>query len=354
MELKPRAERCSRDPFLASERRSDMGTLELGRISRTVIALAIAAASSACSAGSSAPVGAAAAGGSWVLPNTVVPSKAENSKRILFVSNLVGSIRIYTADIHDQNPSMLGQITQGATRPEGEWIDRKGVLYVVNAEQFPTAANVVEYKRGASSPFRTITDGILSPYAVAVAKDGTVYVNSIGELPSGGTGGMVVVYPPGGLTPKLTITLPEAAEYGMSGGGIALDAQGNVYVANFGNAAVSQFFKIAPGSSRATSLGLAGYGGDAIAIDGGGNLYTGGFSGGSYFVAVYPPGATSPSRTIPLNFEAYGLTVTSNGTLYAVGDDQVAEYAPGANAPTNTVDTLYGETFTYDAAIGSQ
>jgi sugar lactone lactonase YvrE len=337
-----------------------MTHLSLGRVSQAVIAIAIAASSSACAAGSNAPNGVPAApgapqvGGKPFVPTMQQRNKEKSAKRLLFVSNLIGSIRIYTADIHDQNPPMLGQITQGATRPEGEWIDRKGVLYVVNAEQFPTAANVVEYKRGASSPFRTITDGILSPYAVAVAKDGTVYVNSIGELPSGGTTGMVVVYPPGGLAPKLTITLPEAAEYGMSGGGIALDAQGNVYVANFGDAAVSQFFKITPGSSHATSLGLTGYGGDAIAIDGAGNLYTGGFSGGSYFVAVYPPGATSPSRTIPLNFEAYGLTVTSNGTLYVVGDDQVAEYAPGANTPSNTVDTLYGETFTYDAAIGSQ
>ena len=140
----------------------------------------------------------------------------------------------------------------------------------------------------------------------------------------------------------------------MTAGGMAVDPQGNVYAANFGNATVSQFFKITPGSSQATDLGLTGYGGDAIAIDGAGNLYAGGFSGGSYFIAVYPPGATSPSRTIPLSFETYGLTATSNGTLYVVGDDVVAEYAPGGSTPINTIDTLYGETFTYDAAIGSQ
>ncbi|MGB8907336.1 MAG: hypothetical protein WCC84_01170 [Candidatus Cybelea sp.] len=338
-----------------------MTYLSFRRISQTVVAVAISTTLSACAAGGNAPAGTpAAVGGSRVtgkpiVPATVLPSKAKRSKRVLFVSNFIGSIRIYSADIHDQKPPMLGQITQGATRPLGDWIDRKGILYVVNGEQYPTQANVEEYKRGASSPFRTITNGVLSPYAVAVEKDGTVYVNSIGELPSGGgTTGMVVVYPPGDLTPKLTITLPEAAEYGMSAGGITLDKQGNVYVANFGDADVSQFFKIAPGSSQATSLGLTGYGGDAIAIDGTGNLYTGGFSGGSYFVAVYSPGATTPSRTIPLSFEAYGLTATSNGTLYIVGENEVAEFAPGASQPTNTFNTLYGETFTYDAAIGSQ
>ncbi len=337
-----------------------MTHLRFGRIFEKTIGIAIAMALSACAANGNAPNGAPAAiGGLQVTGQSVASasisgSNAKSSKRVLFVSNLDGSIRIYTADIHDQNPPMLGQITQGATRPLGDWIDRNDILYVVNGAQYPTPADVVEYKRGASAPFRTITDGVLTPYSVAVGKDGTVYVNSIGELPSGGTTGMVVVYPPNSLTPKLTITLPEAPEYGMSGGGIALDKHGNVYVANFGNAVVSQFFKITPGSSQATNLGLTGYGGDAIAIDGTGNLYTGGFSGGSYFVAVYPPGATSPSRTIPLSFEAYGLTATSNGTLYVVGDDVVAEYASGASEPINTIDTLYGETFTYDAAVGSQ
>jgi hypothetical protein len=325
-----------------------MTYLTFCRISQAVGAVAIATAFSACAA-----AGSRATGNSFV-PAAALPSQKESSKRLLFVSNLDGGIRIYAAAIHDQNPPLLGTITSGAFRPEGIWIDRKDTLYVLNAASGIQQASVAEYKRGASSPFRTITNGLLSPGSVAVGKDGTVYVNSLGELPSGGTTGMVVEYAAGELTPKLTITLPEAAEYGMSAGGIALDALGNVYVANFGNVDVSQFFKITPGSSQATSLGLTGYGGDAIAIDGAGNLYTGGFSGGSYFIAVYPPGGTSPSRTIPLSFETYGLTAARNGTLYVVGDQQVGEYAPGANTPTNTVDTLYGETFTFDAAIGSQ
>lgn len=332
-----------------------------GRTSQRIIAMAIAAAVSGCAAGGGPPDGPAAATGgakftgAQRVPGTALSNTEKSSKRRLFVSNLDGSIRVYTADIHHQNPPMIRQITQGATRPLGDWIDRNDVLYVVNAEQYPTQANVVEYKPGASSPFRTITDGVLSPSAVAVGKDGTVYVNSIGELPSGGTTGMVVVYPPGGLTPKMTITLPEAAEYGMSGGGIALDKQGNVYVANFGDAVVSQFFKIAPGSSQATKLRLSGYGGDAIAIDGAGNLYSGGFSGGTTsFIAVYAPGATTPSRTIALSMEPCGLTATSDGTLYVVGEQSVAEYAPGASEPINTINTVYGETFTYDAAVGSQ
>lgn len=322
-----------------------MTLVSFGRVLPVLAAAAIAAACSACSGGE-------AANGAPLLAGPLqAAGKVNGSKRVLFVSNLDGGIRIYTADIHAKNPPMLGQITQGATRPEGEWVDRKGILYVVNAAEYPEPADVAEYKRGATSPFRTITDGVLAPYSVAVGNDGTVYVNAIET----GNTGVVVVYPPGGTEPKETITLPENKEYGMSGGGMAVDPQGNVYAANFGDAVVSQFFKIAPGSSQATNLGLTGYGGDAIAMDGSGNLYTSGYSGASGFlVAVYPSGATSPSRTFSLTFEPYGLTATSKGTLYVAGDGEVAEFAPGASEPTNTINTVYGETFTYGVAIGSQ
>lgn len=101
-----------------------------GRTSQRIIAMAIAAAVSGCAAGGGPPDGpAAAAGGAKVtgaerVPGTVLSNAERNSKRRLFVSNLDGSIRIYTADIHHQNPPMIRQITQGATRPLGDWIDR--------------------------------------------------------------------------------------------------------------------------------------------------------------------------------------------------------------------------------------
>jgi len=105
-----------------------------------------------------------------------------------------------------------------------------------------------------------------------------------------------------------------------------------VYAANEGNASVVNVFKIVPGSLQVTDLALKDPGGEAIAVDGSGNLYTGGFAGGysGYFIAVYAPGATSPSRTISLGFQTYGITAASNGTLYVVANNEVAEYAPGA------------------------
>jgi len=273
-----------------------------------------------------------------------------HAKRVLFVSNVDGNLHIYTASIHRNNPPLLGTISDGTSRPEGVWVDRKDTLYVENGPQYPKQADIEEYKRGATTPFRTITDGLYSPGAVAVGSDGTVYVNQLGEK-DGGLIGVVAVYAPGETKLERTIALNAQPEYGMSAGGMAVDPQGNIYAATFGNATEVHVFRIAPGSSTATDLGLQGYGGSAIAIDGTGNLYAG---GGDGFIAVYPPGATSPSRTISFATPVNGMIAARNGTLYAVTNSSVAEFAPGASTPTNYVGTDYGETLTYDAALGFQ
>jgi hypothetical protein len=263
---------------------------------------------------------------------------------VLFVSNLSGGIRMFSADIHEPNPPLLGTIATGTTRPEGVWIDRRGTLYVVNGEQYPTQANIQEYKHGASSPFRVITSGLFAPASVAVGADGTVYVNAVN-----GHTGEVVEYAPGAVTPERTIALPDPG-YSLTAGDLAFDQNGNLLAATLANTVTIHVFKIARGSSQVTDLGLQGAGGPAIGVDGAGNLYTAGL----YQVAVYPPGATSPSRSFPLSFYANGLTVARNGTLYVVGNLQVAEFAPGASTPTNYIGTDYGETLTFDAALGSQ
>jgi hypothetical protein len=352
-----------------------MKNLQLRLVGEAAAVVVLATALSSC-ANAGSPLAAAPAGGinpsspaSSVfsadvdLPNrpligtiakgSAVPERVSGAgqapRQLLFVTNLDGSIRLYPADIHNTHAKLVGTITKGATRTEGDWIDSKGTLYVENGAQYPAQASVEEYKHGATSPFRTITEGLNLPGAVAVGKDGTVYVNQLGQG-GGGTIGVVIVYPPGGITPERTIPLNPTPEYGMDAGGMAMDAEGNVYAATFGNAGEVHVFKIAPGSSQATDLGVQGYGGSAIAVDGAGNLYTAGFSG---FIAVYAPGAIFPSRIIPADFSVYGMIAKPNGTLYAVADRFVAEYAPGTNTPINYVDTLYGSTFSYDAAIGS-
>jgi sugar lactone lactonase YvrE len=193
------------------------------------------------------------------LPISAVAGASQTShhKRLLFVSNLIGSIRIYSAGIHKFDVQLKRTITTATSRPEGIWIDRKGTLYVENGEQYPTQADIEEYENGATSPFFTITDGLNSPGAVAVGSDGTVYVNQLGEKDDGQIG-VVVEYAPGKKTPKRTVKLNPSPEYGIDAGGLAFDPQGNLLAATIGNASEVHVFKIAPGSSKATDLGLQG------------------------------------------------------------------------------------------------
>jgi hypothetical protein len=322
--------------------------LRLGGEAAAVVALAIALSSCGNAGG---PLAATTARG----VNPSVPASslragdAQNAgveaPGVVFVSNLSGGIRMYSADIHQPNPPLLGTISSGTTRPEGVWIDHKGTLYVANAEQYPIVANLVEYKHGASSPFRTITKGLFSPAAVAVGDDGTVYVNAV----RGDGTGEVVEYARGKLTPERTITLPDPG-YTLNPGDMAFDRDGNLLAATLVNTTTVHVFKIAPGSSHAKDLGLQGAGGAAIGVDGAGNLYTAGL----YLVSIFAPGATMPTRTFPLSFFGNGLTVARDGTLYVVGNQTVAEFAPGASSPTNYINTDYGETLTFDASLGGQ
>lgn len=198
--------------------------------------------------------------------------------RSLFVTNLDGSINIYSANLHDSDVTLLGSITKGATRPEGIWIDPEGTIYVVNGEDGRGAPSIAEYKKGASTPFRTITDGLYYPGFVAVGNDGTVYLNSV----DGDSTGMVIEYAPGKTRPERTITLPDPA-YALSPGGMAFDGTGNLLVATLGNVSTVHVYSIPPGTSNVTDLGLQDPGGSALDLDGQGNLYVGGQLG---YVAV--------------------------------------------------------------------
>jgi hypothetical protein len=332
------------------KKESQMKNLHVRFVGETAAVVALAITLSSCGSAGGPPAAMPAGGVRSSFPASSGPadgalSDASGANRVVFVSNLIGGVRMYSADIHQPNPPLIGTIANGTARPEGVWIDPKGTLYVTDAEQYPIQANLLEYKHGASSPFRTITSGLFSPAAVAVGADGTVYVNAL----NGDSTGEVVEYAPGKVVPERTITLPDPG-YTLTPGDLAFDRNGNLLAATLVNTITVHVFKIAPGSSKVTDLDLQGPGGAAIGVDGAGNLYTGGL----YQVAVYPPGATSPSRTFPLTFFGNGLTVARNGTLYVVGNLTVAEFAPGASSPTNYINTDYGETGTFDAALGEK
>ncbi|HEY5096298.1 MAG TPA: hypothetical protein VII69_14390 [Candidatus Eremiobacteraceae bacterium] len=279
------------------------------------------------------------------------PSQPDNAKNVLYVSNLLSNVTLYPAGIHRSNPQPLETITDGTTRPEGMWVDRKGTLYVVNGVN-GRAGNLTEYKLGKTSPNRVIRNGLTAPTAVAVGRDGTVYVNDAQETITG----VVVVYGRGQSAPERTITLPDPA-YALDPGGMAFDANGDLLVATLApETNAVHVFSIAPGSSQPVDLGLKGAGGPAIAIDGAGNLYTAGTPNDPGTVAIYAPGSTTPSRMFQLGPQINFITVAADGTLYAAVLDQrtgvtgVAEVAPGASTITNLIDK---GNYAYGVALGS-
>ncbi|MBV9647315.1 MAG: hypothetical protein JO043_07625 [Candidatus Eremiobacteraeota bacterium] len=270
---------------------------------------------------------------------------ASASKGVLLLANASGGVLIYSSDIREKNPPLLGTITTGAPRPTGVWVDRHQTLYVVN-DDFPNSS-ISEYKHGSMKPFRTITAGLSSPQHVAVGNDGTVYVDDIG------IGTIVLtVYAPGSTTPTQTVNV-EAQSGGHQAGGLAFDPNGNLLVATFTEdfGGQGEVFRIDPKTFTVSNLNLQSDQGPAIGTDAAGNLYVAQKHVSPHQILVYPPGKTTPSRSLFNHGYVFGMTVSHNGTVYAPTFQLVtSEFAPGATQPTNEFDPQGG---VVDAALAS-
>src|SRR5579864_9077377 len=101
------------------------------------------------------------------------------SGRVVYVADLdgqpgVGRIHVYQATMN--NPKWIRDITQGAGRPFGMWVDDRNDLYVANqTDKFPLSVTI--FKPGASAPFFKITNLQGQPGSVAVDAQHNVYVN---------------------------------------------------------------------------------------------------------------------------------------------------------------------------------
>ncbi len=163
------------------------------------------------------------------------------------------------------NPSPVGSITSGLSTPQGMAIDSTGNLYVTNDSHNPP--DVTIYPPGSSTPSRTLTQDLTVPAAVAVDSKGNVWVSN----EEGGYEGSVVEFPAGSSTPSMVLS-------GLIPYGVAVDSQGNLYV----------------GEQTTTEA----------------------------FIAVYPPGATKPSKEFGQKdlIDPYGVIVGP------MGDIEVCDY----------------------------
>ena len=94
--------------------------------------------------------------------------------------------------------------------------------------------------------------------------------------------------------------------------------------------------KFAPGLKKQRDLNLADLNvidlNPGLGLDGKGNIYVGGLLNG---INVYPPGSTTPSRSISAG-SSHFFTVGSDGALYDPTQFDVLEFAPGAGSPDIT------------------
>jgi hypothetical protein len=267
--------------------------------------------------------------------NALRPAAGEAAVKqpTLFVANVNSDVLLYTANINQQNPPLLGQITQGVTRSVNVCFGR-ATLYVVNSGG--GGPSVAEYHSGSSSPFATITSGLDTPDACAVDRNGNLYVDD------GGAGNpLIQIYPSGQLTPGKSIDIPHSGRATVPGG-LVVNGRGVLFVNTFeGESETATVFRIARGSSNAKNLNLQQLpAGTALGLDSAGNLYAGGHDGN---ISIYAPGNKTPSRLINVNVIGFytDMAVTPDGTIYWPNYDNgtMYEFAPGASSPTNVFST---------------
>jgi hypothetical protein len=266
---------------------------------------------------------------------------AKASQDDLFIADVDNNVLIYTAAIQS-NPPLLGKITQGVSRSTGVYVDRNGTLYVLNFGGSST--NVTEYKRGSSTPFKTITDGLEYPASLVVDRSGSLYIAE-----NSGSGARVAVYAKGATSPTRTIPMPAMGRF--SAADMAFDPKGDLLVDTFDDESnTTVVYSVAPHSSQAKDLNLQDPPGPSLGADEAGYVYVGDHEGS---IAIYAPGGTSASRTINLNVNGFytQMAVTPNGTLYWPNYDNQTMYeiAPGASGATSVFSTAGSGVY---AAVG--
>lgn len=177
--------------------------------------------------------------------------------------------------------------------------------YVYVADNFANTVWIFPAGGLDPSPVGSITTGVVGPQGLAVDAAGNLYVANSGN-------DSVTIYPPGSSSPSRTLQQDL-----ITPAAVAVDAKGNVWVSNELGSFQGSVVEFPAGKTSPSTVisGLNPYG---VAVDSLGNLYVENYNNSAAFVSVYPPGSTKPSKEFGKKnlIEPLGITVGPTGDVY--------------------------------------
>ncbi len=308
--------------------------MKISNFSRDALGICAVIAFAACG-GSQPPIGMAGA-------MSQAPAAAAHADRS--TSWAIPDIKKIKADllVDDSSPGAveilkngswinLGSITKGITYPNGNWVDRRGNLYVTNRPG--SSAFVSEYSRSGSLKF-TYSSGMEYPLAVTTDRKGNVYVadefNGVNEYRQGSNA-----------------VVATCSELGDGDRGVAVDSHGDVfasYSTGFSTGAIAEYTGGLAGCP-ATTLGVTLGVPNGIALDKNANLVVCDQTNGT--VDVIDPPYSQISGYLGSNYLApVEVTIKKDNseayvTDYAAAAVDVLTYPAGSKIITlNYVDGL--------------
>lgn len=221
--------------------------------------------------------------------------------------------------------------------------DDEGNLYW--ADHFNGA--VLVFAPGQTKPSRTISWGAPSPYSIAVAPNGTLYVANLGPFNVGYGASSISVYAPGKSAPSYSIVDGISSPIY-----ITVDAAGTLYVANcpgcelpyYGLSQTGSVSEYAPGEKDPSRIVYAGAVMPfALAVDSDGTLYVANHNCrfntcGQGSVAEYARGQVTPALTVTQGLsDPTSVAIDGTGTLYVASNNVLEAFPKGRSSPSFTV-----------------
>jgi hypothetical protein len=218
-------------------------------------------------------------------------------------------------DVLTMDGRQVGQIANGLVEPEGIFIDQNGRLWVANV----SGGNVVVYPRGGLSPSKTLTDPVGYPVDVTVCPNGTAYVADLYDL-NNSNHSSVQVYAPGSTKP--TRNLDYASDFRNPF--LTCDAAGNVFVATMVGQSVGdgRVIEFPLGKQAgAKDLGIVVQASAGIKPDNAGNLLVTDII--AHTITEYTEGGSPTGQSFSTGTATQGIAVTRGGGVVLGATDTV-------------------------------